>query len=364
MKSKLVTKAVPLKKAARRTKPAAASDGPRHRSGAVARMLHMPVATLRVWERRYALTQPALSPSGQRLYSADDVRRLAMLKQLTDLGHAIGSLATLDEGQLQGVASTHADALVTARRVTRAGTAKSQAGSLWRIALVGATLGPRLQRPALLKRLGRPVEVLGPFENLQRASAALKGQKVDALLIHEPLLQPDWLAAADKAAPVLAGVPRAVLYGYASEAVCDSLASAGISLLREPQTDTVLGQWLHNVASQSSPPWAPLDPLVPGHPGNGLIVPPARWDDAALADFAGLSSTIACECPRHVAELLIQLSHFEAYSAACAHRSLADAQLHGYLQHVAASARAGFESALEHIAVHEGLMPPAARRSA
>lgn len=77
-----------------------------HRSGAVARMLHMPVATLRVGERRYGLTQPALTPSGQRLYSADDVRRLTLIKQLTDLGHAIGSLASLDTLQLQRVLSS------------------------------------------------------------------------------------------------------------------------------------------------------------------------------------------------------------------------------------------------------------------
>ena len=57
--------------------PADKEEGqPVHRSGAVARMLRMPVATLRVWERRYGLTQPALTPSGQRLYSADDVRQL------------------------------------------------------------------------------------------------------------------------------------------------------------------------------------------------------------------------------------------------------------------------------------------------
>jgi MerR family transcriptional regulator, light-induced transcriptional regulator len=88
--------------------PANSAEPPFHRSGAVARMLRMPVATLRVWERRYALTQPTMSPSGQRLYSADDVRRLALIKQLTALGHAIGSLAPLDMPQLQRVASTHA----------------------------------------------------------------------------------------------------------------------------------------------------------------------------------------------------------------------------------------------------------------
>ena len=63
-----------------------------------------------MWERRYAVTTPELTPSGQRLYSADDVRRLSLIKRLTDLGHAIGSLAPLDLAQLQRVASTHATA--------------------------------------------------------------------------------------------------------------------------------------------------------------------------------------------------------------------------------------------------------------
>jgi hypothetical protein len=87
-------------------------------------------------------------------------------------------------------------------------------------------------------------------------------------------------------------------------------------------------------------------------------VPPRRWDDAALADFAGQSSTIACECPRNVVELLMQLSHFEAYSAECRHRNAADAELHAYLQQVAATSRARFEAALEHVALHEGLILP------
>ncbi|MEY2896801.1 MAG: hypothetical protein RL669_1070, partial [Pseudomonadota bacterium] len=44
------------------TQPPQAQAAPvQYRSGAVARVLHMPVATLRVWERRYGLTQSALS---------------------------------------------------------------------------------------------------------------------------------------------------------------------------------------------------------------------------------------------------------------------------------------------------------------
>jgi CheY-like chemotaxis protein len=44
--------------------------------GAVARMLTLPVATIRNWEERYAAVVPQRSAGGQRLYSTDDVERL------------------------------------------------------------------------------------------------------------------------------------------------------------------------------------------------------------------------------------------------------------------------------------------------
>jgi len=337
----------------------------RHRSGAVARMLRMPVATLRVWERRYGVTQPALSPSGQRLYSGDDVRRLALLKQLTDLGHAIGSLAGLDMAQLQQVASTHASVLA-ARAPLEPVLDAAPTTQPWRVAVIGKALAARLQRPALLQRLSRPVQLLGPFADAADAADALRGQSIDALLVHEPRLHDGWLASLQASAPSLAALPTAVLYRFAAESTCTALGTSGTALLREPQNDTVLGQWLQGVL-QALPP-APAAARSPAQPPPAL--PPRRWDDAALADFAGLSSTIACECPRHVAELLMQLSHFEAYSAECRHRSPADAELHAYLQQVAATSRARFEAALEHVALHEGLIlppslpasPPAERR--
>ena len=83
----------------------------RYRSAAVARMVRMPVATLRIWERRYGVVSPDTSPSGHRLYTAEQVQRLALLKQLTDVGHAIGEIARLDLAALQQVAATHASAM-------------------------------------------------------------------------------------------------------------------------------------------------------------------------------------------------------------------------------------------------------------
>lgn len=320
-------------------------DEPRHRSGAVARMVRMPVATLRVWERRYRLSAPAMTPSGQRLYSAADVHRIALLKQLTELGHAIGSLAGLDMVQLQEVASTHAQAVTG----LRAPAAPAVSSRRWRVAVIGEALGRRLARASVRRRLAGTLEVLGPFKDAAEAGEGCAGERVDLLLAHAPGLHGSWLIELQRAAPALATVRTAAVYRFASEAVCESLAAAGVALLREPQPDAAMGQWLAGLAGAEPGPALTV---------SGVAVPPRRWDDAALADIAGLSTTIACECPRHVAELLMQLSHFEAYSAECANRSPADAELHSYLGAVTASARASFEEALERVAQHEGLLLP------
>ncbi|NDG42442.1 MAG: MerR family transcriptional regulator, partial [Betaproteobacteria bacterium] len=44
-------------------------------------------------------------------------------------------------------------------------------------------------------------------------------------------------------------------------------------------------------------------------------------------------------------ELLMQLSHCEAYSAECEHLHAADAELHAYLRQVATASRTRFEAA-------------------
>jgi hypothetical protein len=334
--------------------------GPLYRSGAVARMLHMPVATLRVWERRYALTQPALTPSGQRLYSADDVQRLALIKQLTELGHAIGSVARLDMPQLQRVACTHAQASAATRMNKPAAAGHVPPVRAWRLAVIGAAMGSRVQRPALLRRLDRPVVLLGPFDDIAQAASELSGSRVDALLFYEPQLREGWQAAVEAAAPAIAGVPKAVVYSFAADPVCEALATAGTALLREPQPDVVVAQWLNSLSSKAATePQCAAELPAPGADPT----PPRRWNNAALAEFANLSPTIACECPRHVAELLMQLSHFETYSAECEHRNAADAELHAYLRQVATASRTRFEAALEHVALHEGLLLPSSSKS-
>ena len=68
-----------------------------------------------------------------------------------------------------------------------------------------------------------------------------------------------------------------------------------------------------------------------------------------------MSTRVACECPRHVAELLMQIGSFERYSASCASLRPADAALHAHLQQTAGVARVLFETALQRVADAEGI---------
>jgi len=94
----------------------------RLRSGSAARLAGLPVTTLRVWERRYGVVAAPKSATGQRLYGAGDVQRLALLKLLSDRGHAIGTMATLPLADLLGLAATVGQ---THRAAKAAATAKA-----------------------------------------------------------------------------------------------------------------------------------------------------------------------------------------------------------------------------------------------
>jgi DNA-binding transcriptional MerR regulator len=58
----------------------ASGDRPVYSISAVARMLDVPVATLRTWEERYGQVVPARNASGHRLYSRQQVEQLRFVR--------------------------------------------------------------------------------------------------------------------------------------------------------------------------------------------------------------------------------------------------------------------------------------------
>lgn len=334
---------------------------PRFRSGAVARMTLIPVATLRVWEQRYQAISPSTTASGHRLYDLAGVQRLLLLRQLTRQGHAIGSLARLQTEQLRALAGQH-PGIVPAIHVAH----RKPSGAL-RLVVVGQALSERLRRPAVAQHAGKTIEVVADFATLAEALRKSKAAKrrsegpVDALVWESPGLQPSAPSELQAARDAWAVSQVAVVYRFAGAAARRVFSDTGALLLHDQADDQGLGAAIALLASRVKA----MQELV-GSTGltvtadgasQKLAVPvtPRRYDDAVLTRVAALPSASACECPRHVAELLMQIANFESYSADCASRNQEDAQLHAHLNQVAGVARQLFESAIEAVARHEGI---------
>lgn len=73
---------------------------------AVEREVGLSKDVLRVWERRYGFPQPARDAHGERLYPAEQVARLALVKRLLDRGHRPGKLLQAPLDELQALAGS------------------------------------------------------------------------------------------------------------------------------------------------------------------------------------------------------------------------------------------------------------------
>src|SRR5687768_2967127 len=77
------------------------SETPLHTIQVAARRTGLSTHVIRVWERRYAAVKPERDASDRRLYSETEIDRLALLRDVTEAGHSIGTVANLDAAQLQ-----------------------------------------------------------------------------------------------------------------------------------------------------------------------------------------------------------------------------------------------------------------------
>ena len=73
----------------------------KHSISAVVRQTGIGADTIRAWERRHRLVEPARESSGARVYSDRDVRRLLLARDASRLGIAIRHIAALDDDALQ-----------------------------------------------------------------------------------------------------------------------------------------------------------------------------------------------------------------------------------------------------------------------
>ncbi len=321
-----------------------AIEGPVYRSGAVARLTGIPVQTLRVWERRYKVVGPRQSATGHRLYSPEEVARLAVIKQLVDSGHAIGSIASLGVDQLRAMLDKISRSTLGSPR--QAGQIAGDAMATVRVAIVGEALTLRVEHHHLAA-----LQVVAASPNAAFAIEALRGVAADALLIELPTLQRETPQVIRSLAQQLGARHIIVEYGFGPQRIEQELRALGCRLMHAPldidQLESLCGA-LPAVPKTGTPTALPqINPAAP-----------RRFDNKTLAEISMTAVTLNCECPHHLADLLVGLGNFETYSAECESRSPADAALHHYLKEVAGSARALLEAALARVVEEEDIPLP------
>ena len=303
-------------------------DSPRLRSGTAARLAGLPVTTLRVWERRYGVVAAQRTAAGQRVYSPHDVSRLRLLRGLTRSGHAIGTIATLDLDVLRSLADD-------ARTMTAPSTdAPAEA------VVVGRGLAAAIESVS-----GCTVRDL--YDDLDQAAAAPRGRPAALLLVRLASLQAGTVDRVLALSAALCAEAVFVVYAFGTDASADALREAGMAVRREPLAGRDVSRWVRGAraARAAAPPAA----------SSAWRIEPRAFDDPALARLIETPSPVACECLRHMAEIVAQLAAFERYSLECTSTGPADAELHRHLARTAGASRTLFEQALRQVVVDAGL---------
>ena len=349
------------------------SDSTRMRSGTAARLAGLPVTTLRVWERRYGVVAAPKTATGQRLYSGLDVQRLRLLKHLTDCGHAIGTVAGLPALALEALLAQeaplnqlalNASANASANAVTSAATGTSPSAAALvtavenlRVWVVGRGAAQKLEALAACELVAVHTDL--DAAEVAALAAVHRNEAAPALLlVHLASLMPGDADRVTALAARLAAPCVLVLYAFGREALADSLRAAGATVRRDPISPRELCALVTQMASQRRGGLVNTTEHAATQSLPYAATQARQFDDANLSFLMGISTNVACECPRHVAEIVMQLASFERYSQDCISRSPADADLHAHLTAVAASARTGFERALQRIMAAEGIELP------
>jgi MerR family transcriptional regulator, light-induced transcriptional regulator len=309
------------------------------RSGVAARLAGIPVETLRVWERRYRLTGNSESPGRQRLYGKDDIERLAMLKRLVDLGQSIGSIAQLDMTSLLSVQESLVNMAMTGEG--------DRGSSAPRVALIGPILGADITQTAID---GIGVDVISRATSFAQFKDQYDAPQLDAMLIEVPTLL-DNVAHDISEFAHAHGVGKVILfYRFAPNTLIRKLRGQGHSIVRMPfdiqEVAMLCKAILDRRDARATRAVAETSPDT---------THPPKFSTETLLRLTQMKSSVYCECPSQLAELLISISAFERYSAQCASQTPEDAALHQQLEHDAARARSILEASITAVIQHENI---------
>ena len=292
--------------------------------------------------RLTGLTDHTRAANGRRQYTEADVQKLGLLKLLTDHGISIGRVAADSVAELR-------------ERVESLGDLAAGAGGR---ALRVAVLGDFLPRQLLEHKGGTaPLEILIADSSRERFAADLRQHAVDVIVLERPVLDGETLDEMQRHLADSGSAQGVIVYSFGRSRDVEAAVGRGLVALRAP---VGIAELRDAAARPALPDSRPVS--VPRQPVASAAdwefsgpVAARRFSPQQLANLALAENDVECECPKHLAQLVSDLSAFEVYSDRCASRDAEDAALHRYLHRTTAEARALVESALQKLADAEGL---------
>ncbi len=314
------------------------SDLTSFRIGAASRLTGIPVDTLRIWERRYQVVSPKRSQGADRLYGREDIKRLSLLKKLTDRGHAIGSIAHLPDAELETQLTAYDREALTSQRIL------SPENPL-QIAVLGEILPHRISQESADPEL--------VFTGLHRVQAEFEAnvseKKTDVIILEYPAIHTDTAREIRRLLRLANARHAFVIYGFTSHQILESFAGNEYTFIQAPVSLTLLYNEIKRKLRAPYPASEriPIDITEPA--------PRRLFSNKGLVEASSASSTVKCECPQHLSSIIQQLIQFEVYSADCENRNAEDAALHAHLKTVTGHARGIMEKALKRVLEAEGI---------
>lgn len=288
-----------------------------YRIGAVAKLTGISTDTIRAWERRYNVVEPNRGENNNRYYTDGHIKKLISVKRLVDAGQAIGTICRLSEEEL----TERTSGLLGIDRHFRAGQSNR-----WAIVSV--------QQPSWLKACvsAQPDNEVTWFSDFD----ALVPSEYAFVVIDMPSLSELNEQEIVRRIPAECSDQCLIVYRFASRTQLRSLASRGFKLLKGPLEPFALAN------------------LLAADGQAVAAAQPRQFSELQLGKLADLSGTVACECPKHLAELITALNQFEDYSNDCLTQSADEADLHRRLFEMTSQARAIMEQALTDVVEVEG----------
>ena len=231
-----------------------------------------------------------------------------------------------------------------------------------KIALFHATLPKYLEAAGMEDDAGR-LEIAVATTNKRELISAARQTKPHALVLDLDLLGDDPVGEVKALEAEIEAELTLIVYSFAKWKLLDELRGAGRQLMRAPVSvralrTSMVSLIVRQMSSQAST--AAVAATGTAAPAAGTIslksaAPERALDNMQLVALQEIRSSVDCECPNQLADLVLSLAAFEDYSKQCENRNEEDAKVHAMNARLTGHARAIMEQALEELCEFEGI---------